>query len=89
MSYLPEKNDRFKVRFKSHPDLYAYDAQVFVCVGWTQTYKQKGHRIKAQPRFCEARLEWARMADFSLKRSVWVFERINEAPSIAQEARSR
>jgi len=78
MSYLPEKNDRFKVRFKTHPDLYAYDAQVFICVGWAQTYKQKGRKRKSIPRFCKARLEGARIADFSLNRSKWLFERIND-----------
>ena len=89
MSYLPEKNDRFKLKFKSHPDLYAYDAQVFICVRWVQTYRQKDRKKKSSPRFCEARLEGAGIANFSLKRSVWLFEEVNEAPSIAQEPRSR
>ena len=83
MSYLPEKDDRFKLRFKTHPDLYAYDGQIFICMGSTQTYRQKGRKRKSQPRFCEARLLGARIANFKLKRAEWIFERINDAPGIA------
>lgn len=92
-NWLPKKNDKFKAIHKLHNYCYG-DGWIFVCLGWTQIYIQKGRKKSARARFCEAMPESKlslppklQTADFKLDRSVWAFEAVNERPGIAQEPR--